>query len=235
MQQVQQLIDQGDWQRRTGQAADDHLHRRDRRVTRRASRNSSQQWQELTVKVETQRSGRDCSLPGAPLPTFPDVPVVSLDAGNAGAAARRADIGADDVVDPETTSPTSGTTDISVAETDRVRPTCFTYFAYRSTSLGAGADHHAVTRADHHDVARSSAQSLDLGVRRRQPIDRRAAVDAVTDTGCVTDADPVADARAEGDSDGGTDPDAERGSRTRRRLRPQRRHRRPTRCRPPRR
>ena len=76
MQQVQQLIDQGDWQGAqdklktitTTVATVNDVERKQELVT---------QWQELTVKVEAKDAAATVE-PGAPLPTFPDVPVVSL-------------------------------------------------------------------------------------------------------------------------------------------------------------
>ena len=76
MAQVQQLIDQGDWQ-----AAQDKL---ETITTTVATVNDSQrkeelvtQWQELTVKVDAQDAAATVA-PGEPLPTFPE-PVVNLD------------------------------------------------------------------------------------------------------------------------------------------------------------
>ena len=79
MAQVQQLIEQGDWQAAqekletitTTVATVDDVERKQELVT---------QWQELTVKVEAQDPAAT-PPPGAPLPTFPEVPVVSLDPG----------------------------------------------------------------------------------------------------------------------------------------------------------
>ncbi|OBG11858.1 hypothetical protein A5765_16255 [Mycolicibacterium celeriflavum] len=77
MAEVQQLIDQGQWQ-----AAQDKLQTLTTTV---ATVNDSarkeelvSQWQELTVKVEAQNPAATVP-PGAPLPTFPDVPAVVLD------------------------------------------------------------------------------------------------------------------------------------------------------------
>ncbi|MDZ4264241.1 MAG: anti-sigma-D factor RsdA, partial [Mycobacterium sp.] len=79
MAQVQQLIEQGDWQAAqdkletitTTVATVNDVERKQELVT---------QWQELTVKVEAQDPAAT-PPPGAPLPTFPEVPVVSLDPG----------------------------------------------------------------------------------------------------------------------------------------------------------
>ena len=77
MQQVAQLIEQGDWEgakvkleavtTTVATVGDDE--RKQDLVT---------QWQELTVKVEAQDPAAT-PAPGAPLPTFPEVPVVALD------------------------------------------------------------------------------------------------------------------------------------------------------------
>lgn len=77
MQQVQQLIEQGDWQGAqakleaitTTVATVDDVESKQELVT---------QWQELTVKVEAQDPAATLP-PDAPLPTFPDVPVAVLD------------------------------------------------------------------------------------------------------------------------------------------------------------
>lgn len=77
MAEVQQLIDQGDWQAAqakletitTTVATVDDVASKQELVT---------QWQELTVKVEAQDAAAT-PPPGAPLPTFPEVPVVNLD------------------------------------------------------------------------------------------------------------------------------------------------------------
>ncbi|MCV7151964.1 anti-sigma-D factor RsdA [Mycolicibacterium pyrenivorans] len=79
MAQVQQLIEQGDWQAAhdkletitTTVATVNDVERKQELVT---------QWQELTVKVEAQDPAAT-PPPDAPLPTFPEVPVVSLDPG----------------------------------------------------------------------------------------------------------------------------------------------------------
>ena len=77
MAQVQQLIEQGDWQAAqarletvtTTVASVNDLERKEELVT---------QWQELTLKVEAQDAAATVA-PGAPLPTFPDVPAVDFD------------------------------------------------------------------------------------------------------------------------------------------------------------
>ncbi|OBI73647.1 anti-sigma-D factor RsdA [Mycobacterium sp. E740] len=76
MAEVQQLIDQGQWQAAqdklqtltTTVATVDNAERKEQLVN---------QWQQLTVKVEAQNPAATVP-PGAPLPTFPDVPVVVL-------------------------------------------------------------------------------------------------------------------------------------------------------------
>ncbi|MDZ4268951.1 MAG: anti-sigma-D factor RsdA, partial [Mycobacterium sp.] len=79
MAEVQQLIDQGDWQ-----AAQDKLETITTTVATVDDVASKQelvtQWQELTVKVEAQDAAAT-PPPGAPLPTFPEIPVVNLDPG----------------------------------------------------------------------------------------------------------------------------------------------------------
>ncbi|MCB0949583.1 MAG: hypothetical protein KDB44_09955, partial [Mycobacterium sp.] len=77
MAQVQQLIDQGDWQAAqnkletitTTVATVNDLDRKEELVA---------QWQELTVKVDAQDAAATVA-PGEPLPVFPDVPAVNLD------------------------------------------------------------------------------------------------------------------------------------------------------------
>lgn len=79
MQQVQQLIAQGDWRGAqeklqavtTTVATVDDVQSRQELVT---------QWQELTVKVEAQDPAATVA-PGAPLPTFPELPAIVLDPG----------------------------------------------------------------------------------------------------------------------------------------------------------
>lgn len=77
MQEVQQLIDQGDWQAAqakleavtTTVATVGDVERKEELVS---------QWQELTVKVEAQDAAATVP-PGAPLPSFPELPAVVLD------------------------------------------------------------------------------------------------------------------------------------------------------------
>ena len=77
MAQVQELIEQGDWQ-----AAQDKLQTITTTVATVNDVESKQelvtQWQELTVKVEAQDPAAVVA-PGAPPPVFPEVPVVELD------------------------------------------------------------------------------------------------------------------------------------------------------------
>lgn len=79
MQQVQQLIEQGDWQ-----GAQAKLEAVTTTVATVGDLESKQelvtQWQELTVKVEAQNPTATLP-PDVPLPTFPDVPVAVLDPG----------------------------------------------------------------------------------------------------------------------------------------------------------
>ncbi|MDA2894725.1 anti-sigma-D factor RsdA [Mycolicibacterium sp. BiH015] len=79
MQQVQQLIEQGDWQ-----GAQEKLQAVTTTVATVGDVEQKQeliaQWQELTVKVEAQDPVATVP-PGAPLPTFPDIPTELLDPG----------------------------------------------------------------------------------------------------------------------------------------------------------
>ncbi|WP_024446307.1 anti-sigma-D factor RsdA [Mycolicibacterium iranicum] len=79
MQQVQQLIEQGDWQ-----GAQERLQAVTTTVATVGDVEQKQeliaQWQELTVKVEAQDPVATVP-PGAPLPTFPDIPTELLDPG----------------------------------------------------------------------------------------------------------------------------------------------------------
>lgn len=79
MQQVQQLIEQGDWQ-----GAQERLQAVTTTVATVGDVEQKQeliaQWQELTVKVEAQDPVATVP-PGAPLPTFPDIPAELLDPG----------------------------------------------------------------------------------------------------------------------------------------------------------
>lgn len=77
MQQVQQLIEQGDWQQAqakleavtTTVATVDDAAQKEELIA---------QWQDLTVKVEAQNPAATVP-PGAPLPTFPELPAAVLD------------------------------------------------------------------------------------------------------------------------------------------------------------
>lgn len=77
MQQVQQLIEQGDWQQAqakleavtTTVATVDDAAQKEELIA---------QWQDLTVKVEAQNPAATVP-PGAPLPTFPELPAVVLE------------------------------------------------------------------------------------------------------------------------------------------------------------
>ncbi|BBX50729.1 hypothetical protein GCM10009645_19020 [Mycolicibacterium poriferae] len=113
MQEVQQLIDQGDWQAAqakleavtTTVATVGDVERKEELVS---------QWQELTVKVEAQDAAATVP-PGAPLPSFPELPAVVLDpltpasetsetSGTSGTSTTSETSGT------ETTAPTSETT-----------------------------------------------------------------------------------------------------------------------------
>ncbi|UJL31324.1 hypothetical protein HZU38_13475 [Mycolicibacterium vanbaalenii] len=116
MQQVQQLIEQGDWAGAqakleavtTTVATVTDVERKQELVT---------QWQELTVKVEAQDPVATVP-PGSPLPTFPDVPVAVLDPGTSS--------------ETTSTAPSSETTS---APTSSPSPTPST--APTTTSVGA--------------------------------------------------------------------------------------------------
>jgi hypothetical protein len=137
MQQVQQLIEQGDWQGAqakleavtTTVATVDDFESKQQLVT---------QWQELTVKVEAQDPAATLP-PEVPLPTFPDVPVAVLDQGTTSSETSSATSSAtsSETTPPsssETTAPTSAsspTTAPSPSETTTPAP------SVTSTSVGA--------------------------------------------------------------------------------------------------
>ncbi|UXA14790.1 hypothetical protein KXD97_14105 [Mycobacterium sp. SMC-8] len=116
MQQVQQLIEQGDWQGAqeklqavtTTVATVNDLQSRQELVT---------QWQELTVKVEAQNAAATVP-PGAPLPTFPELPAVVLDPG----APVTSDTSDTTSAPSETTSAPSETTTAPSSETTTTVP-----------------------------------------------------------------------------------------------------------------
>ncbi|QZT63504.1 anti-sigma-D factor RsdA [Mycolicibacterium austroafricanum] len=107
MQQVQQLIEQGDWAGAqakleavtTTVATVTDVERKQELVT---------QWQELTVKVEAQDPVATVP-PGSPLPTFPDVPVAVLDPGTSSS-------------ETTGTAPSSETSPTSPSETSPTSP-----------------------------------------------------------------------------------------------------------------
>ena len=122
MQEVQQLIDQGDWQAAqakleavtTTVATVGDVERKEELVS---------QWQELTVKVEAQDAAATVP-PGAPLPSFPELPAVVLDpltpasetSGTSGTSTTSETSGTSGTAETsgtsgtETTAPTSETT-----------------------------------------------------------------------------------------------------------------------------
>ena len=107
MQEVQQLIDQGDWQAAqakleavtTTVATVGDVERKEELVS---------QWQELTVKVEAQDAAATVP-PGAPLPSFPELPAVVLDPLTP-ASETSATSETSGTSGTETTAPTSETT-----------------------------------------------------------------------------------------------------------------------------
>ncbi|MGE2735461.1 anti-sigma-D factor RsdA [Mycolicibacterium vaccae] len=127
MQQVQQLIEQGDWDGAkakleavtTTVATVGDVERRENLVS---------QWQELTVKVEAQDPAATVA-PGAPLPTFPELPAVVLDPNSLSITPPSDTTGPSETTgtsEPtDTTSPTSGTTETSApsATTETSAPT----------------------------------------------------------------------------------------------------------------
>ena len=116
MQEVQQLIDQGDWQAAqakleavtTTVATVGDVERKEELVS---------QWQELTVKVEAQDAAATVP-PGAPLPSFPELPAVVLDpltpasetSGTSGTSTTSETSETSGTSGTETTAPTSETT-----------------------------------------------------------------------------------------------------------------------------
>jgi hypothetical protein len=140
MQQVQQLIEQGDWQGAqakleavtTTVATVDDIERKQELVT---------QWQELTVKVEAQDPAATIA-PDAVLPTFPDVPVVILepDAPVTGPTSETPDTPApSETTSPssttETTSPSSATETTAPSSTAAPTSTTATQAPAPSTSV----------------------------------------------------------------------------------------------------
>ncbi len=145
MQQVQQLIEQGDWQGAqakleavtTTVATVDDIERKQELVT---------QWQELTVKVEAQDPAATIA-PDAVLPTFPDVPVVILepDAPVTGPTSETTDTPApSETTSPssttETTSPSSATETTAPSSTAAPTSTTATQAPAPSTSVGHDTD-----------------------------------------------------------------------------------------------
>ncbi|ORB27859.1 anti-sigma-D factor RsdA [Mycolicibacterium parafortuitum] len=107
MQQVQQLIEQGDWQGAqakleavtTTVATVGDVDQKEELIA---------QWQELTVKVEAQDPVATVP-PGAPLPTFPELPAVLLEPGTTSSETT--------APSSETTAPSSETTTAPSSET----------------------------------------------------------------------------------------------------------------------
>ncbi len=145
MQEVQQLIDQGDWQAAqakleavtTTVATVGDVERKEELVS---------QWQELTVKVEAQDAAATVP-PGAPLPSFPELPAVVLDpltpASETSATSETSGTSGTETAAPtsettapsETTSaPTSGTTAPSSTEPEEATSPSVTTSTAPSTS-----------------------------------------------------------------------------------------------------
>ena len=130
MQQVQQLIEQGDWA--GAQAKLEAVTTTVATVNDVAEKEELiAQWQELTVKVEAQDPVATVP-PGAPLPTFPDVPVAVLDPGTPAPSSETTS----PAPSSETTSPApSETTSPAPSETSTPAPTPST--APTTSSVGA--------------------------------------------------------------------------------------------------
>lgn len=108
MQQVQQLIEQGDWQQAqakleavtTTVATVDDVAQKEELIA---------QWQELTVKVEAQDPVATVP-PGAPLPTFPELPAAVLDQATTSSETTAGTTSDTTAPSSETTAPSSETT-----------------------------------------------------------------------------------------------------------------------------
>ncbi|MBV5242435.1 hypothetical protein KUF57_02655 [Mycolicibacterium sp. PAM1] len=108
MQQVQQLIEQGDWQQAqakleavtTTVATVDDVAQKEELIA---------QWQELTVKVEAQDPVATVP-PGAPLPTFPELPAAVLDQATTSSETAAGTTSDTTAPSSETTAPSSETT-----------------------------------------------------------------------------------------------------------------------------
>lgn len=141
MQQVQQLIEQGDWQ-----AAQAKLEAVTTTVATVGDLESKQelvtQWQELTVKVEAQDPAATLP-PDAPLPTFPDVPVAVLDQGTSSEttppSTSQSDTTAPSTSPSETPAPSVTTTPMPSATSTSVAAPSPTPSAAPSTSTSVPA------------------------------------------------------------------------------------------------
>ena len=141
MQQVQQLIEQGDWQGAqakleavtTTVATVGDVDQKEELIA---------QWQELTVKVEAQDPVATVP-PGAPLPTFPELPAVLLEPGTTSsettAPSSETTAPSSETTAPssETTAPSSATTAPSSATTAPSSATTAPTTATPSSSVGA--------------------------------------------------------------------------------------------------
>ncbi len=134
MQQVQQLIEQGDWQGAqakleavtTTVATVGDVDQKEELIA---------QWQELTVKVEAQDPVATVP-PGAPLPTFPELPAVLLEPGTT-SSETTAPSSETTAPSPETTAPSSATTAPSSVTTAPSSVTTAPTTATPSSSVGA--------------------------------------------------------------------------------------------------
>ncbi len=138
MQQVQQLIEQGDWQGAqdklqaitTTVATVNDIERKEELIT---------QWQELTVKVEAQDPAATVP-PGAPLPTFPEVPTVALDPGSTSPSSETSATSTSETPATSTTSETPATSATSATSTQTTAPTpSSSATATPSTTTSVGA------------------------------------------------------------------------------------------------
>ena len=122
MAEVQQLIDQGQWQ-----AAQDKLQTLTTTVATVNDDERKQdlvtEWQQLTVKVEAQDAAATLP-PDAPLPVFPDVPVVVLDTPTSGSTSESSTSSETTTTSPSETTTTSPseTTTSSPSETTTTTP-----------------------------------------------------------------------------------------------------------------
>ena len=155
MQEVQQLIDQGDWQAAqakleavtTTVATVGDVERKEELVS---------QWQELTVKVEAQDAAATVP-PGAPLPSFPELPAVVLDpltpasetSGTSGTSgtSTTSETSATSTTSATTSAPTSGTTAPSSTEPEEATSPSASPSVTSSTAPSTSGSPRATTTA----------------------------------------------------------------------------------------